>query len=76
MSTFVLDLLNPQIAPTPAREARVGVVAVIVVVALVIWRVDQPWLQILISAAVAGLYGVRISIAARRQKRQGPNPGH
>ena len=70
MSKFFLDLVNPMIAPTPAREARVGIVVLIVAIALVIWRVDQLWLQILIPAAVAALYAVRIAISARRQKRR------
>ncbi len=70
MSKFFLDLVNPLIAPTPAREARVGTVIFIVAVALVIWRVDQLWLQILIPAAVAALYIIRITISARRQKRR------
>lgn len=73
MSKFFLDLVNPLIAPTPAREARVGIVVFIVAVALVIWRVDQLWLQILIPAAVAALYIVRIVISARRQKRRQAN---
>lgn len=68
MSTFFLDLVNPLIAPTPAREARVGVVVFVIAVAIVIWRVDQLWLQVLIPAAVAILYGVRIAISASRAK--------
>ncbi|MER5336907.1 hypothetical protein [Micromonospora sp. NPDC002717] len=67
MSKFFLDLLNPLIAPTPAREARVGIVVFLLAVALVIWRVDQLWLQILIPAAVGVLYLIRIVISARRQ---------
>jgi len=70
MSKFFLDLLNPLIAPTPAREARVGVFLLILAVALVIWRVDQLWLQIFIPAAVAVLYSIRIAISAARQKRR------
>lgn len=76
MSTFFLDLVNPRIAPTPAREARVGIVVFIAALALVIWRVDQLWLQILIPAAVAALYAVRIAISAvrvrKRRTTQGP----
>ncbi|MBF9337018.1 hypothetical protein [Microbacterium lacticum] len=70
MSKFFLDLVNPLIAPTPAREARVGIVVFVIAVALVIWRVDQLWLQILIPAAVAILYGVRIAISASRAKKR------
>ena len=70
MSTFFLDLVNPLIAPTPAREARVGVVVFVIAIALVIWRVDQLWLQVLIPAAVAILYGVRIAISASRAKNR------
>jgi len=68
MSTFFLDLVNPRIAPTPGREARVGVVVFIAALALVIWRVDQVWLQILVPAVVAALYALRIAISAVRMR--------
>ncbi|WP_167047654.1 hypothetical protein [Salinibacterium sp. ZJ454] len=70
MSKFLLDLVNPLIAPTPAREARVGIVVLAAAIALVIWRIDQLWLQILIPAAVAALYIVRISVSAGRIRRR------
>ena len=70
MSKFLLDLVNPLIAPTPAREARIGIIVLAAAIALVIWRVDQLWLQVLIPAAVAVLYIVRISISAGRVKKR------
>lgn len=70
MSKFFVDLVNPLIAPTPSREARVGVVVLAIAIALVIWRVDLLWLQIFIPAAVAALYLVRIGISASRAKKR------
>ena len=70
MSKFLLDLVNPLIAPTPAREARIGIIVLAVTIGLVIWRVDQLWLQILIPAAVAVLYIIRMSISAARVKKR------
>ena len=68
MSNLLLDLVNPLIAPTPAREARVGVIVLVAVVALASWRLDQLWLQILLPAAVAVLYIMRMIISAKRAK--------
>jgi uncharacterized membrane protein YbaN (DUF454 family) len=70
LSKFLLDLVNPLIAPTPAREARIGIIVLAAAIGLVIWRVDQLWLQIFIPAAVAVLYITRISISAARVKRR------
>lgn len=70
MSKILLDLVNPMIAPTPAREARIGIIVPAAVIGLVIWRVDQLLLQLLIPAAVAVLYIIRMSISAARVKKR------
>ncbi|GAA1417802.1 hypothetical protein [Agrococcus citreus] len=70
MSKILLDLVNPMIAPTPAREARIGIIVLAAVIGLVIWRVDQLLLQLLIPAAVAVLYIIRMSISAARVKKR------
>ena len=74
MSTFLKDLASQSIAPQPWREIRVAVIVLAAVIAVSLWRIDSPALQVLVPAAVAAFYGVRIAISASRRPNHPGNP--